>query len=152
MPFRRRDDLLEVFIVHPGGPYWAHRDEGSWSIAKGEYDPGEDTWEVALREFEEEVGIALPLPGSGVIPLTDRKQSSGKIITAWAVPADFEVEQVTSNSFATEWPRGSGQLQEFPEVERAEWFGVDEAKRRLLKGQRPFVDELLTVLGSTQAS
>jgi predicted NUDIX family NTP pyrophosphohydrolase len=148
LPFRWRSDSVEVFIVHPAGPYWAHKDAGAWSIAKGEYDPGEDTWQVALREFEEEVGIALPLPDAGVIPLADLKQPSGKIITAWAVPTDFEVDQVSSNSFQMEWPRGSGRLQEFPEVDRAEWFGVEEAKGRLLKGQRPFVDELITLLGS----
>jgi predicted NUDIX family NTP pyrophosphohydrolase len=147
LPYRFREGNLEVFLVHPGGPFWAKKDLGAWSIPKGEYGEGEDPLEVAGREFQEETGFQAR---GEFIPLTDRKQPSGKIITAWAFAGDFDPDAVRSNSFALEWPPRSGQVQEFPEVDRAAWFEVDRAKEKILKGQRPFIEELETILNTKQ--
>jgi len=140
LPYRHRGQRLEVFIVHPGGPFWAHRDAGAWSIAKGEYDPGDDPLATARREFAEEVGVAPP--DGDLTSLGDIKQPSGKLVTVFAVKADFEVDTVTSNTFTLEWPRGSGRLQEFPEVDDARWMSLPDARRALLSGQLGFLDRL----------
>lgn len=141
LPFRRRGDDIEVFLVHPGGPFWAHKDAGAWSIAKGEYEHGEDPWVNAQREFTEEVGVAAP--NGPVTPLGEIKQPSGKLITVFAVESDFEVTTLVSNTFTMEWPRGSGQSQEFPEVDDGRWMTIEEARRALIKGQHGFLDRLL---------
>ncbi len=141
--YRRRQSVLEVFLVHPGGPFWAKKDEGSWSIPKGEYSPGEEPLEVAKREFHEETGFEA----AGVlIPLTPRKQPSGKVISAWALEGDCDAASIKSNTFSMEWPPHSGKQQEFPEVDRAGWFKVPAAKEKILKGQVPFLDELSEIL------
>jgi predicted NUDIX family NTP pyrophosphohydrolase len=139
LPYRVRAGSLEVLLVHPGGPFWAKRDLGSWSIAKGEYLEGEDPLQAALREFFEETGHR---PAGPFLPLARRKQPSGKIVDAWAAESDWDPSSLISNTFTMEWPKGSGKIKEFPEVDRAEWFDIAEAARRILPGQRGFLDEL----------
>jgi predicted NUDIX family NTP pyrophosphohydrolase len=126
--------------VHPGGPFWSRKDAGAWSIAKGEYEPGDDPWQTAQREFTEEVGITAP--AGDPIPLGQIKQPSGKVITAFALEADFEVAEVVSNTFTLEWPRGSGRVQEFPEVDAARWMTQQEARTAIIAGQLGFLDRL----------
>ncbi|ORW11925.1 NUDIX domain-containing protein [Mycobacterium kyorinense] len=142
--YRVRDGVVEVLIGHPGGPFWARKDEGAWSIPKGEYSDGEDPWVVAQREFEEELG--LPVPVGPRIDFDPLKQPSGKVITAFAVHADLDVTDAHSNTFELEWPKGSGTVREFPEIDRVGWFPVAQARVKLLKGQRPFLDRLLSAL------
>jgi predicted NUDIX family NTP pyrophosphohydrolase len=139
--YRRMNGEIEVLLVHPGGPFWAKKDEGAWSIPKGEYDTGEDPLEVAIREFEEELGVPPP-PVDAAVPLGEIRQPSGKRVSAWAVEGDVEVDEVHSNTFPMEWPPRSGRTQEFPEVDRAGWFDLDTARRKLLKGQVAFLDRL----------
>jgi len=127
--------------VHPGGPFWARRDEGAWSIPKGEYADGEDAMAAARREFEEETGTAPP-PGA-LLELGEVRQRSGKRVTAWAAEGDLDPAAIVSNTFVVEWPPRSGRMQEFPEVDRAGWFGAEEARRRLVPAQAEFVDRLL---------
>ena len=141
--FRRGSGGVEVFLVHPGGPFWARKDEGAWSIPKGEYAPGEDPLETARREFQEETGFQA---GGELISLTPRKQPSGKIISAWAVEGDGDASAIKSNTFSMEWPPRSGKQQEFPEVDRAGWFTIPAAKEKILKGQAPFLEELKEIL------
>jgi predicted NUDIX family NTP pyrophosphohydrolase len=141
--YRRLGGVLEIFLVHPGGPFWAKKDEGAWSIPKGEYTPGEDPFEVAKREFQEETGFQA---GGDFIPLTPRKQPSGKVISAWALEGDCDATSIRSNTFSMEWPPHSAKQQEFPEVDRAGWFTVQAAKEKILKGQVPFLDELSEIL------
>jgi predicted NUDIX family NTP pyrophosphohydrolase len=148
LPYRWRGEWLEVFLVHPGGPFWATKDEGAWSIAKGEYLPDEDPHAAAIREFEEEVGLSPP-PGTPTL-LGDFRQPSGKIVTAFALPADFEVGQVQSNTFTMEWPPRSGVLGEFPEVDRAEWMTLSRAREKLLAGQRAILDRLEQLIGAAE--
>lgn len=140
LPYRWRGDWLEVFLVHPGGPFWASKDDGAWSIAKGEYARDEDPFLTALREFEEEVG--QPPPSGPASLLGEYRQASGKLITGYAVAADFEVTDVVSNTFSMEWPPRSGLIGEFPEVDRAEWMPLELARRKLVGGQLPFLDRL----------
>ncbi|WIM86495.1 NUDIX domain-containing protein [Candidatus Mycobacterium wuenschmannii] len=135
---------LEVLIAHPGGPFWARKDDGAWSIPKGEYADGEDPWAAAQREFGEEVG--LPLPVGPRIDLAPIKQAGGKVVTAFAVRADLDLAGAHSNTFELEWPRGSGQLKSFPEVDRIEWFTVAQARVKLLKSQIPLLDQLVAYL------
>jgi predicted NUDIX family NTP pyrophosphohydrolase len=137
----RRDAGIEVLLVHPGGPFWARKDDGAWSVPKGEYEPSEDPLEVALREFEEELGAEPPDP-AGALPLGELRQPSGKVVSAWAVEGDLDVSDVRSNMFEMEWPPRSGRTQEFPEVDRAGWFSPDQARRKLLRGQVGFLDRL----------
>src|SRR4051794_27146246 len=138
-------DVVSVLIVHPGGPFWARKDDGSWSIPKGEYDEGEVALDVAYREFQEEIGI--PVPDGASIDLGELKQPSGKRITCWAVRcAGLDVSAAESNLFEIEWPRGSGKLQSFAEVDRVEWFTLSDARVKLLKGQVPFLDRLMAVV------
>jgi predicted NUDIX family NTP pyrophosphohydrolase len=147
LPYRFRDGELEVFLVHPGGPFWAKKDKGAWSIPKGEIEPGEDHLEVARREYKEETGCEAQ---GSFIPLTPLKQPSGKIISAWACAGDCGPEAVRSNTFLMEWPPHSGQQQEFPEVDRAAWFPAEIAKEKILQGQRGFIEELEAILSSIQ--
>jgi predicted NUDIX family NTP pyrophosphohydrolase len=145
--YRRRRGVLEVFLVHPGGPFWQKKDAGSWSIPKGEYIPGEDPLEVAKREFQEETS----LKASGeLVPLTPRKQPSGKIITAWAFEGDCDASAIKSNTFLMEWPQRSGRQQEFPEVDRAGWFSISAAREKIIKGQSGFLDEFAQILKTNQ--
>lgn len=130
---------LEVLLVHPGGPLWAKKDEGVWSIPKGEFEDHEDPLAAAGREFEEETGTT---PRGDFIPLTPLRQRSGKIVFAWAVEGDFDPASLTSNTFSMEWPPKSGRQREFPEVDRAAWFTIDTAMRKILPGQAPFLSEL----------
>jgi len=141
--YRLLDGNLEVFLVHMGGPYWAKKDIGAWSIPKGEYEPGEDPFEAARREFLEETGFAAI---GKFTRLKDVNQRSGKVISAWAFEGDCDAKAIRGNTFSMEWPPRSGQFQEFPEVDRAEWFCPELAKEKILKGQRPFIDELQRVL------
>jgi predicted NUDIX family NTP pyrophosphohydrolase len=137
--YRIRDGRLEVFLVHPGGPLWAKTDHGAWSIPKGLFVAPEDPLDAARREFREETGFeAAGTPQA----LTPRRQPGGKWIHAWAMEGDVNPFQLRSNTFTMEWPRGSGKQQEFPEVDRGEWFALDEARRRILPGQVPFLEEL----------
>jgi len=137
--FRRRDGRLEVLLIHPGGPLWAGRDEGAWSIPKGEIEPGEDTLAAARREFHEETGGSAEGPA---IALTPCQQKGGKIVEAWAVEGDFDPARFRSNTFSMEWPPRSGRRLEVPEADRAAWFELGEARRKILVGQRPLLEEL----------
>lgn len=141
--YRTRDGVVEVLIAHPGGPFWARKDDGAWSIPKGEYTDGEDPWTVAQREFHEELG--LPVPAGPRVDFGSVQQPSGKLVTAFAVGADLDVTDTHSNTFELEWPKGSGRMREFPEVDRVGWFAVAQARTKLLKGQRPFLDRLMTL-------
>ncbi len=145
--FRIRDNALEVFLVHPGGPFWSARDLGVWSIPKGEFEAGEDPIEAARREFGEETG----LPCAGVfIPLEPVRQKGGKVVFAWAFEGDANPAAARSNTFAMEWPPHSGLMQVFPEVDRAAWFTLKEARARINAGQAPLLDELArTIAGGS---
>jgi predicted NUDIX family NTP pyrophosphohydrolase len=142
--YRRSDNGVEVLIGHMGGPFWARKDEAAWSIPKGEYGAGEDPFAVALREFEEELGT--PVPAGEFLPLGEVRQSGGKVLTAWAAEGDLDETTTRSNTFALEWPPRSGRLQEFPEIDRAAWLPVEEARTRLVRGQVPLLDRLLEAL------
>jgi predicted NUDIX family NTP pyrophosphohydrolase len=141
---------LEVLIGHPGGPFWARKDEGAWSIPKGEYAEGEDPWEAARREFTEEIGT--PPPEGPRIDFAPLRQPSGKIITAFAVRGDLDVSGAVSNTFTMEWPPRSGRLREFPEIDRVAWFDLEAARAKLLKGQRPLLDRLVLAVGGSDGS
>jgi predicted NUDIX family NTP pyrophosphohydrolase len=131
----------EVLLGHMGGPFWARKDDGAWSIPKGEHGPDEEPLAVARREFEEELGS--PVPATDVLPLGQLRVSSGKLLTVWAAEGDLDAAATVSNTFAIEWPPRSGKVQEFPEVDRSAWFGLTEARAKLVKGQVPFLDRLL---------
>ena len=146
--FRRRDGELEVFLVHPGGPFWARKDAGAWSIPKGEHDAGEDPWAAALREFEEETGVRLAADGLR-LDLGEIRQAGGKRVTAFALAGDLDPAGVRSNRFSLEWPPGSGRFAEFPEVDRAEWFSIPVAREKIIVGQRPFIERLVDLLKSS---
>jgi predicted NUDIX family NTP pyrophosphohydrolase len=132
---------VEVLIGHMGGPFWARKDAGAWSIPKGEYGEGEDPFEVAQREFLEELGS--PVPSSSFVPLGEVRQSGGKVLTVWAAEGDLDVTTAVSNTFTIEWPPRSGRMQEFPEIDRAAWVTVDAARDLLVKGQIPLLDRLV---------
>ena len=142
----RRTSLggVEVLVVHPGGPFWARKDLGAWSLPKGEYDDDEDPAVCARREFAEELGTAPP--EGDLLDLGEVRLKSGKVVVAWAVEGDLDTAEIVSNSFETEWPPRSGRRQEFPEVDRAEWFGPDEARAKLNPAQAEFVDRLEALL------
>ncbi len=143
--YRFNDDAqIEVFLVHPGGPFWAKKDDRVWSIPKGEYDAGEEPLDAAEREFEEELG--QPAPPGPRVDLGELVQSSAKRVHAWAVQADFDSDHITSNTFEMEWPPKSGTLAEFPEVDRAAWFALAEAPAKLLPGQIGFLERLRAAL------
>ena len=143
---RGRGDGLEVLLVHPGGPAWSKRDAGAWSIPKGEYTDGEDPLAAARREFEEELGSAPP-PGDAD-DLGEIRQRGGKRVHGWALPGDLDVSTVVSNTTEFEWPPRSGRIIEIPEVDRAEWFGLDAAREKINAGQVPLLDRLEELLGS----
>ncbi len=141
--YRERGGVLEVFLVHPGGPFWANKDLGAWSIPKGEYAPEEDPLAAARREFMEETGFEA---AGDFLPLGVLKQPSGKVITAWAFAGELDAGAILSNTFTMEWPPRSGKQQEFPEIDRAAWFSLDEAKEKILKGQVEFLEELEKII------
>jgi predicted NUDIX family NTP pyrophosphohydrolase len=147
--FRGRGPALRLLLVHPGGPFWAKKDLGAWSIPKGESEEGEDALAVARREFEEELGSQAP--AGEVIDLGELVQPSRKVVTAFAIEGDFDASRLASNLFEMEWPPKSGRVQSFPEVDRAQWFTVEEAREKILPGQRPFIDRLLERLGEQPA-
>jgi predicted NUDIX family NTP pyrophosphohydrolase len=142
--YRLAGGAPEVLLVHPGGPFWARKDAGVWSIPKGEYEEGEDPHACALREFEEETGSALP--ESRLIDLGEVSQKSGKLVTAWAAEGDLDADAIESNTFTMEWPPRSGRTAEFPEVDRAAWFEA-EAREKLNAAQAEFLDRLMERLG-----
>jgi len=137
--FRRRNHELEVLLIHPGGPLWVKKDEGAWSIPKGEIEDGEDPLAAARREFNEELGS--PVSGE-FIELAPIRQASGKLVHAWALEGDFDPATLTSGLFSMEWPPRSGRQQHFPEVDRAEWFTIGEARRKINKAQIALLDQL----------
>jgi predicted NUDIX family NTP pyrophosphohydrolase len=137
--YRRRSDQLEFLLIHPGGPYWHNKHWHAWSIPKGEIDLGEDAFTAAKREFWEETGLK---PEGAFLPLTTVRQSGGKVVMAWAFEGDCDPKAIHSNSFSLEWPPRSGQMQSFPEVDRAAWFAIEEAKARIVKAQAAFLEEL----------
>jgi len=137
---RAAGGAIEVLLVHPGGPFWAKKDAGAWSIPKGEYDDGEDARAAALREFEEEIGAAAP--EGELVDLGEVRQRSGKVVSAWALEGDADADAIRSNTFTIEWPPRSGQTREFPEVDRGGWFGLDEAREKIVPGQAPLLDRL----------
>ena len=141
--YRRPDAGLELLLVHPGGPFWARKDLGAWSIPKGEYSQSEDALAVAKREFEEETGA---WPQGDFLPLGELVQPGRKIVTAWAVEGDFDPSGLKSNLFDMEWPPKSGRRQSFPEVDRAQWFSPADARRKILAAQGEFITRLLAAI------
>jgi len=141
--YRRAGQEPEVLLVHPGGPFWARKDDGAWSIPKGEYGDDEEPRAAALREFEEELGTKAPGHAEGLLDLGEVKQRSGKVVIAFALEGDLDPDRITSNTFPMEWPPRSGRTQEFPEVDRAGWFAPAEARTKLVSAQAELVDRLL---------
>ena len=140
----------QVLLVHPGGPYWAKRDEGAWTIPKGEYEEGERARDCALRELGEELGTPPALDPEALIDLGSVRQKSGKVVEAWAAEGDFDPDGLCSNTFELEWPPRSGRLQNFPEVDRAEWFGPEQARVKILPAQAELIDRLLEHLAGAE--
>lgn len=138
--FRHTDHGLEVLLGHMGGPFFTRRDAGAWTVPKGEYDPEEPAWDAARREFREELG--LEPPDGEAVPLGEVRQTNGKIVTAWAVEADLDPATIDPGTFQMEWPPKSGQLQDFPELDRVEWFGLERARTVIVKAQAAFLDRL----------
>lgn len=143
LPYRNNSGIIEIMLVHPGGPFWAKKDEGAWSIAKGLAEEGEDLLCSAKREFEEETGMALRAGASEFFELGSIKQPGGKTVTAFAVQMDIDTSKIKSNTFEIEWPPKSGLLNSFPEIDRAGWFAVEEAQKKILKSQSEFLSRLL---------
>jgi predicted NUDIX family NTP pyrophosphohydrolase len=142
--YRRSGGSLEVLLVHPGGPYWKRKDLGAWSIPKGECAPDEEPLVAAAREFEEETNLVPRGPFTSLTPI---RQAGGKVVHAWAFEGDADLASIKSNTFPLEWPRGSGRIEEFPEIDRAGWFSLDEARRRIVAGQAGLLEELASKLG-----
>ncbi|MFE0455270.1 NUDIX domain-containing protein [Streptomyces sp. NPDC058914] len=138
--FRHTDDGLEVLLAHMGGPFFARKDAGAWTVPKGEYESDEPAWEAARREFREELGVAPP--DGEAIPLGEVRQANGKIVTAWAVEADLDPVSIEPGTFVMEWPPRSGRTQEFPEVDRVAWYGLDRSREVIVKAQAAFLDRL----------
>ena len=145
--YRRSPEGIEVLLVHPGGPFWAKKDLGAWSLPKGEYSPSEDPLSVAVREFQEETGFPVP---ETFLDLGSIKQAGGKIVSAWAFEGDCDPAKMVSNRCEVEWPPRSGRLIEIPEADRGEWFSVDEAKERIKSTQIPLIDRLVKALDFTE--
>ena len=141
--YRFKKDSLEVFLVHPGGPFWKNKDEGAWMIPKGEFNDGEDPLDAAKREFQEETGFAMP---QRFIELTPIRQKSGKIVWAWAAEGNVDPEKIHSNLFEMEWPPHSGKKQKFPEVDKGNWFDIDEAKEKINPAQIKLIEEIVIAL------
>lgn len=137
--FRRTGSSIEIFLIHPGGPFWKNKDLGAWQFPKGEYQDGEEPLAAARREFHEETGYDVD---GDFIDLGSVRQKAGKVVRLWAVQGDCDAKAIRSNTFSVEWPPKSGRMQEFPEVDRAGWFSPDDARRKLLAAQVPFVDRL----------
>jgi predicted NUDIX family NTP pyrophosphohydrolase len=146
----RNGGVLEVLIAHMGGPFWKNRDDGGWSIPKGEYMASDDPFEVACREFQEELGS--PVPAKAFLDLGSVKQPSGKVLSVWAAKGAFDVSKAVSNTFEMEWPKGSGSVQQFPEVDRVAWFDIPQARRKLLPGHLPFLDRLAEAISHQERS
>ena len=144
----RRVPGLEVLLGHMGGPFWARKDDAAWSVPKGEYEPGEEPFAVALREFEEELGS--PVPATDFLPLGEVTQAGGKVLTVWAAEGDLDAAAARSNTFALEWPPRSGRIQEFPEIDRAAWLPVDEARHEAGPRQVPLLDRLIAALADSR--
>ena len=144
--YRFTDGVLEVLIGHMGGPFWARRDAGAWSIPKGESLPGEELIDVARREFAEEMGS--PVPATEFLELGELRTSSTKLVTIWAAEGDLDAAATRSNTFEMEWPPRSGRVQEYPEIDRSAWLPVEQAREKLVKGQAPFLDRLLAALAA----
>jgi len=144
--YRKRHDSLDVFLVHPGGPFWANKDDGAWSIPKGEFDAGEDPLDAAKREFREETSLVLE---GECRPLKPIRQRGGKIVYAWAMYSELEPTAINSNTFSMEWPLGSGTMRTFPEVDRAAWFKIELARLKILKSQLNLLDQLEQTLASS---
>jgi len=140
LPYRKRDGVLEVMLVHMGGPFWARKDDGAWSIPKGEYEPPEEAVAAARREFTEELG--LPVPPGELLDLGSAKQSGGKVVTVWALAGELDPDSIEPGTFELEWPPRSGRREQFPEIDRAAWFDLDTAATKLVAGQRPFLGRL----------
>ncbi|WSQ07541.1 NUDIX domain-containing protein [Streptomyces sp. NBC_01231] len=138
--FRHTDHGLEVLLGHMGGPFFARREAGAWTVPKGEYEPDEPAWDAARREFQEELGLAPP--DGEAVPLGEVRQTNGKTVTAWAVAADLDPATIRPGTFRLEWPPRSGQIQEFPELDRVAWFGLDAARVVIVKAQAAFLDRL----------
>lgn len=138
--FRHTDEGLQVLLGHMGGPLWAKKDAGAWTVPKGEYDPDEPAWEAARREFQEELGLAPP--DGEAVPLGEVAQKNGKVVTAWAVEADPDLSGFTPGTFTMEWPPRSGRMQEFPELDRVAWLGLDRARGLVIAAQTAFLDRL----------
>jgi len=145
--YRKQEEHLEVFLVHPGGPFWAKKDIGAWSIPKGEFEEGEDPLAAARREFHEETGFVAQ---GNFLELGVVKQAGGKVVTAWAFEGDCDPVDLVSNLCEIEWPPKSGRRLQFPEVDRGYWFSIPEARERILESQEPFLEKLSTVLQSQQ--
>ena len=143
--YRQRAGVLEVLLVHPGGPFWKNRDDGAWSIPKGEIDAGEDPLAAAKRELAEETGVVVE---GALLPLTPVRQRAGKLVHAWAAAGDCDAHAVTSIVFQMEWPPKSGVMREFPEVDRAAWYSLDAARVKILPAQQPLLDELERLLAT----
>jgi predicted NUDIX family NTP pyrophosphohydrolase len=144
--FRRTGGAIEVFLAHPGGPFWAKRDAGAWTIPKGEIDEGEDPLDAAKREFAEEIGVRIE---GDFIPLKPIRQKGGKMVLAWAVEGECDPSKVCSNTFELEWPPKSGRKGTFPEIDRADWFTLEDARRKILDSQVPLLNELEETRGRT---
>ncbi|WP_330302920.1 MULTISPECIES: NUDIX domain-containing protein [unclassified Streptomyces] len=143
--FRHTDHGLEVLLGHMGGPFFARRTAGAWTVPKGEYEPDETAWDAARREFQEELG--LPPPDGEAIPLGEVPQTNGKVVTVWAIGADLDPATVVPGTFEMEWPPKSGQRQEFPELDRVEWYDLDRGRALIVKAQAEFLDRLAEHLG-----
>ena len=144
--YRFRDGELQVLLAHPGGPFWTRKDDGAWTIPKGEIGDGEDPFEAAKREFAEETGLVLE---GEFVALTPIQQKAGKTVLAWATEGDCDAAAIRSNLFSMEWPPKSGKQAEFPEIDRAAWFDIEEARAKLLASQLPFLDQLVAHAGKT---
>jgi len=139
--YREVDGRVQVLLGHMGGPFWARKDSGAWTIPKGEYDANEDELAAARREFEEEIG--MPVPATSFVDLGEVRQSGGKVVRAWAADGDLDAATAESNTFEIEWPPKSGRVQTFPELDRVEWFELDTARTKIIAAQRAFLDRLL---------
>jgi predicted NUDIX family NTP pyrophosphohydrolase len=143
MLYKKKGGRIEIFLVHPGGPFWKGKNEGAWSIPKGEFTEEEEPLAAAIREFEEETGKKIK---GNFLPLTPIRQKAGKLVHAWAIEGDIDPEKIVSNTYQQEWPYKSGKWQSFPEVDKASWFSVEDAKQMINPAQAAFIDELMTML------